>query len=125
MAKRIITTVTVALLVAAMMAPAALAVDAQCTFRPCEGTNGRDTLYERGGRGVPDTIYGKGGNDRIFADLFGADRDLLYGGPGGDRLDAQDGDGRDRLYGGPGFDVCYVDEGDFYRDCEEVSLAIE
>ncbi len=125
MAKRIITTVTAALLVAAMVAPAAMAVDAQCTLRPCEGTAERDTLYERGGRGVPDTIYGKRGNDRIFADRFGADRDVLYGGRGDDRLYAQDGDGRDRLFGGPGFDVCYVDEGDSTNGCEEVSLAIE
>jgi Ca2+-binding RTX toxin-like protein len=51
--------------------------------------------------------------------------DLLYGGAGRDRLNAQDGDGRDKLRGGPGRDVCYVDEGDTTRGCEEVALAIE
>jgi hypothetical protein len=94
-------------------------------FRPCSGTDARDTLYERGGRSVPDTIYGLQGRDRIFANLFGGDRDLLYGNRGDDNLNAQDGDGRDELYGGQGDDVCYVDEGDSYRGCEEVVLAIE
>jgi hypothetical protein len=125
MAKRIITTVTAALLVAAALAPAALAVDMQCTFRPCEGTAERDVLYERGGEGVRDIIYGFGGNDRIRADIFGNDRDVLYGNRGDDRLNAQDGDGRDVLFGGRGFDICYVDEGDSYVGCEEVELAIE
>ena len=125
MMKRIILMVTVASLLAGVFAPAALAVDKQCTFRPCEGTNERDTLYERGGRGVPDIIYGLRGNDRIFANLFGADRDVLYGGRGNDRLNAQDGDGRDVLYGGPGDDICYVDENDSYVGCEEVVLVIE
>jgi hypothetical protein len=125
MVRRIVLMVTVAAMMALMMAPAALAVDMQCTFRPCEGTGDRDTLYERGGRGVPDIIYGRDGNDRIRADIFGADRDVLYGGRGDDRLNAQDGDGRDVLYGGRGFDICSVDENDSYRGCEEVSLAIE
>ena len=105
MAKRIVTMVTAALMAAALMAPAALAVDKQCTFRPCQGTDERDTLYERGGDGVRDTIRGREARDLIFADLFGADRDVLYG--------------------GPGFDVCYVDESDGHRGCEEVALAIE
>jgi hypothetical protein len=124
MTKRIVLMVTVASLLAGVLAPVALAVDQQCTFNPCAGTDARDTLYERGGRSVPDTIYGLRGNDRIRANLFGADRDVLYGGRGNDRLNAQDGDGRDRLYGGLGDDACYVDEGDFYRSCEEVVLAI-
>jgi hypothetical protein len=122
--KRIVLIVTVASLLAGVFAPVALAVDQQCTFRPCYGTDSRDTLYERGGRSVPDTIYGLRGGDRIRANLFGADRDLLYGGRGNDILNAQDRDGRDELYGGPGEDTCYVDEGDLYRGCEEVVLAI-
>jgi hypothetical protein len=35
------------------------------------------------------------------------------------------GDGRDELYGGPGYDVCYIDEGDFTRGCDEVALVIQ
>jgi hypothetical protein len=123
--KRIVFMVAVVSLLAGVFAPAALAVDQQCTFNPCAGTNDRDRLYERGGRGVPDTIYGLRGNDRIYANIFGADRDVLYGNRGNDRLNAQDGDGRDELYGGPGDDICYVDEGDSYAGCEEVVLAIE
>jgi hypothetical protein len=125
MMKRIVFMVMVASLLAGVFAPVALAVDKQCTLRPCEGTSERDTLYERGGRGVPDIIYGLRGNDRIRANIFGADRDVLYGNRGNDRLNAQDRDGRDVLYGGPGDDVCYVDEGDSYIGCEEVALVIE
>ncbi len=126
MMKRIVLMVTVASLLAGVFAPVALAVDQQCTFRPCGGTDSADTLYERGGRGVPDIIYGRRGNDRIFANIFGADRDLLYGNRGNDRLNAQDGDGRDVLFGGAGDDICYVDEGDSVAPgCEQVVLAIE
>ena len=125
MMKRIVLMVTVAATLALVMAPAALAVNKQCTLYHCEGTDERDTLYERGGRGVGDVINGKGGNDRIYANLFGADRDVLYGKRGNDTLNAQDGDGRDVLFGGPGDDICYVDEGDSYVGCEEVALVIE
>jgi hypothetical protein len=120
--KRIVLMVTVASLLAGVLAPVALAVDQQCTFNPCAGTDARDTLYERGG---PDTIYGLRDNDRIYTNLFRADRDVLYGNRGNDRLNAQDGDGRDLLYGGPGDDTCYVDDGDSYVGCEQVVLAIE
>ena len=123
--RRIAMLVGVMALMVVMFAPIALAVDKQCTTRPCEGTNERDTLYERGGREVPDIIYGKRGNDRIRADIFGADRDVLYGNRGNDVLNAQDGDGRDVLYGGPGYDRCLVDEGDSYVGCEEVALVSE
>jgi len=121
--KRIVFMVAVVSLLAGVFAPAALAVDQQCTFRPCVGTDNPDRLYERGGRGVPDTIYGLRGNDRIYANLFGRDHDVLYGNRGNDILNAQDRDGRDELYGGPGEDTCYVDPGDFRRSCEEVVIA--
>jgi hypothetical protein len=121
--KRIVLMVTVASLLGGMFAPVALAVDQQCTFRPCGGTDSADTLYERGGRSVPDTIYGLRGNDRIRANHFGRDHDVLYGNHGNDILNAQDRDGRDELYGGPGEDTCYVDPGDFRRSCEEVVIA--
>jgi hypothetical protein len=126
MMKRIVLIVTVASLLAGVFAPVALAVDKQCTLRPCEGTNERDRLYERGGRTVPDIIFGLRGGDRIFANIFGADRDVLWGNRGNDRLNAQDGDGRDVLFGGAGDDICYVDEGDSVAPgCDEVVLAIE
>ena len=112
-------------LLVAVFAPVAFAVNKQCTLYPCWGTNYRDTLYERGGNGVPDYMIGRRYGDRINANAFTADRDLLDGQRGNDRLKAQDGDGRDELYGGPGYDICYIDEGDFTRGCDEVALAIE
>ena len=123
--RRIAMIVGMMALMTVLVAPLALAVDKQCTRRPCEGTNNRDTLYERAGRGVPDIIYGLRGEDRIRAGIFGADRDVLYGGRGDDRLNAQDGDGRDVLRGGRGEDVCYVDEGDRPVGCDVVALVIE
>ena len=125
MMKRIVFMVTVAALLGGLLAPVALAVDSQCTLRPCYGTDTRDKLYERGGESVPDTIYGLQGDDRIRANLFGRDRDVLYGNRDDDILNAQDGDGRDELYGGAGYDGCLLDEGDLHRGCEEWVIAHE
>jgi Ca2+-binding RTX toxin-like protein len=74
---------------------------------------------------VPDYIIGRRYGDLINANSFTADRDVLDGQRGDDRLKAQDGDGRDELYGGWGYDVCYIDEGDYTQGCQEVALAIE
>ena len=124
--RKIAMLVGVMALMVAMFAPVALAVDKQCTNDPCWGTNNRDTLYERGGRGVSDTIKGLRSGDLINANAFTADTDVLEGQRGDDRLKAQDGDGRDFLYGGPGFDICYLDEGDLYHvSCEKVDVAWE
>ncbi len=123
--RKMATLVGMVALMIMVLAPVAMAVDKQCTYNPCWGTNYRDTLYERGGRGVPDNIIGRRYGDLINANAFRADRDVLEGQRGDDRLKAQDGDGRDYLYGGPGFDICYLDEGDSYVSCERVALAIE
>ena len=109
-------------LLVAVFASVALAVNKQCTYYPCYGTNYSDTLYERGGNGVPDYIIGRRYGDLINANSFTADRDVLDGQRGNDRLKAQDGDGRDELYGGPGYDVCYIDAGDYTRGCDEVAV---
>ena len=122
--RRVILVLMVGALLLGLTATAALAVNKQCTNNPCWGTNYRDTLYERGGNGVPDTIKGRRYGVLINANAFTADRDVLDGQRGNDRLKAQDGDSRDELYGGPGYDVCYIDEGDYTRGCEEVALAI-
>src|SRR5215212_6733420 len=95
-----------------LVAGAAFAVNKQCSAKPCFGTNQEDTLYERGGNGVGDEIYGRKGPDRIFATSFTNDTDVLYGGRGNDRLDTRDGDGLDEAWGGPGLDRCWVDPGD-------------
>ena len=123
--RKIATLVGMVALMIMVLAPVAMAVNKQCTYYPCYGTNYSDTLYERGGRGVPDTIIGRRYGDLINANAFTADRDVLDGQRGDDRLKAQDGDGRDELYGGWGYDVCYIDEGDYTQGCQEVALAIE
>ncbi len=125
MVKRVVLMVLAALMAAALMAPAALAVTKQCAERPCLGTANDDRLTERPGDGRDDTIRGRGGKDVIRANRYDRDVDLLYGGAGRDRLNAQDGDVRDELRGGPGFDVCYVDEGDETQGCEEVASVVE
>ena len=125
MVKRAVLMVLAALVAAALMAPAALAVTKQCGQRPCLGTANDDRLKERRGDGTADKIRGRGGEDVIRANRYDRDVDLLYGGAGRDRLNAQDGDGRDEVRGGPGRDVCYVDAGDTHRGCEEVATVIE
>jgi Ca2+-binding RTX toxin-like protein len=106
-------TITAVLAVVALLvvvcASAALAVNKQCTGYPCFGTDNDDTLYERGGDGVNDRIYSKPGNDVVRVNAFTNDHDIIFGGMGRDRLNADDGDERDEVYGERGFDRCYVD----------------
>jgi hypothetical protein len=92
-----------------VFAAAALAVDKQCTGYPCFGTDDDDTLYERGGNGVIDRIYSKPGNDIVRVNAFANDHDIIFGGKGRDRLNADDRDERDEVYAERGFDRCYVD----------------
>lgn len=108
MRKFVLVAACVALLVA-VLAPAAVAVNKQCSNNPCFGTQEADTLYERGGDGVSDRIYGNPENDRIFANTFGNDIDVLFGGLNRDRLNVDDGDRRDTVFGENGFDTCFVD----------------
>jgi hypothetical protein len=108
----------VAALLAAIAAPAALAISKACTATPCSGTNGADKLRERVGKGLADNISGKGGKDTLRSDLYGSDRDVLKGGSGNDILNARDRDSRDTLDGGPGDDECRGDFQDAFRSCE-------
>jgi RTX calcium-binding nonapeptide repeat (4 copies) len=108
-----------------LVAGAAFAVNKQCSAKPCFGTNQEDTLFERGGNGVGDEIYGRKGPDRIFATSFTNDVDYLDGGRGNDRLDARDGDGRDTLNGGPGLDRCFGDPGDEFIQCEFINGVVQ
>lgn len=123
--RKIVILVGAVALLTMMFAGVAFAVNKQCSNKPCNGTSSADTLFERGGNGVSDEIYGRAGADRIFADSFTNDRDILYGNRGDDRLDATDGDGRDELYGGPGFDRCFGDPGDLYRSCEVINGVVQ
>jgi hypothetical protein len=119
--KRVMMMAAVVALMVAMFAPVALAVDRQCSDNPCIGTSKGDRLFERGGNGVTDNIYGKPGNDRLIATSFTNDRDNLYGGRGDDKLNATDGDALDTLDGGGGTDVCFGDTGDTYISCESIN----
>lgn len=124
--RRILTVLGMAALMAVMFAPVALAVDKQCSRLPCFGTDARDTLYERGGEGVPDEINGLRYGDRIYATASGADRDVLNGNRGDDVLDSQDGDRRDIVNGGYGYDECLVDRpAEVGWGCDVVGYAIE
>jgi hypothetical protein len=118
MRKTVMMMALVALLVA-VFASAALARDFQCTDNPCEGTSEHDRIFERGGDNVPDEIFGRQGRDRIRADIFGSDRDIVWGNQDNDRLNTADGDNVDEAHGGGGFDTCIVDPGDETFSCEE------
>ena len=72
-----------------------------------------------------DTIYGLQGDDRIRANTFTNDRDILYGNRGNDRLNALDGDDFDTLRGGPGYDRCVGDAGDEYISCEVINGVVQ
>jgi Ca2+-binding RTX toxin-like protein len=116
--RKILVVLVAAALLAAMAAPAALAISKACTANTCSGTNGADKLRERAGKGATDNRSGKGGKDLLRADLYGSDRDVLKGGSGNDTLNARDRDSRDTLDGGPGTDSCKGDYQDSFRGCE-------
>jgi Ca2+-binding RTX toxin-like protein len=108
------------LLMVMVAAGVALAVNKTCNDNPGNGTENDDVLYERVGNGLGDTIYGFEGADAIDANTFRKDRDRIFGGPGSDRLLANDGDNRNTVRGSDGRDVCYVDSGDRVTGCESV-----
>jgi len=120
--------VGVAAIMTMLFASVALAVEKQCINRPCNGTDGNDTLFERSGDGVSDTIYGHAGRDVVRADAYTQDTDLLYGNRGNDRLNANDNgqlpeDTIDTVYGGKGFDICIVDAcSEIGGGCEDVRV---
>jgi Ca2+-binding RTX toxin-like protein len=116
--RKIFMVLVMAALLAAIAAPAALAINKGCTAVPCRGTTGADKLRERAGNGLTDNISGLGGKDTVRSDLYGADRDVLNGGPGNDTLNARDRDSKDTLNGGPGNDRCRGDLQDEFRGCE-------
>src|SRR5215216_8197665 len=111
-----------AMLLTIVAAGVAVAVTKTCTSIPCDGTNDDDVLYERIGT-EKDRIFGFDGHDVIDANTFNADRDVLRGGPQGDKLLTNDTDGRDVANGGQGRDICYVSQGDATRSCEVVRRA--
>ena len=85
-----------------------------------EGNDNANALFETAG---DDVIRGFGGGDVIDANNFSGDEDILRGGPGNDRLLANDGDSMDLVFGGPGFDICVVDDrSEIGGGCEKVRV---
>src|SRR5918993_44513 len=71
--RRMFLVLVAAALLAAMAAPAALAINKACTTATCSGTNGADKLRERSGNGSTDNISGKGGKDTLRAEHYRSD----------------------------------------------------
>jgi Ca2+-binding RTX toxin-like protein len=80
-----------------------------------QGTQDNDVLFESPG---DDTIDGHDGDDKIWAEAFPYDVDVLRGQSGRDTLDAQDQDYNDTLNGGANRDRCIGDKGDTFIECE-------
>ena len=110
MSKRMTILVAIMALMVAIFATTAYAA----TIR---GDNTGEALYETPQN---DQIYGQGGNDFLGAVEYSGDTDKLYGGRGGDELQADDGDTLDVINGGGGIDSCYGDAGDTYVGCEQI-----
>ena len=83
----------------------------QCKSKPCYGSGNDDLIYERIGNGKDDKIYARGGHDRILANKYTNDHDIIKGGKGGfDKINVRDGDPKDRIRAGAGaHDWCIVD----------------
>ncbi len=112
--RRIMILLGVAMVMLAVAAGVAVAVERTCDNIPCRGTDNDDRLYEQRGR---DRILGLDGEDLISANDFGSDRDRLKGGAKGDRLLSNDNDSRDGVDGGRGNDRCIIDRGDNASSC--------
>lgn len=101
-----------ALLALSLGAGAAFAADQiiQCRSNPCYGSGNYDLVYERVGNGANDTIILRGGNDRVQANTYTRDVDVVKGGSGYDKIDVEDQDTLDTAGGGDGGrDWCIVD----------------
>jgi hypothetical protein len=93
--------------VASLAAPGQLI---QCrNVLPCTGGSGDDKMLERIGDGKHDVIVPRGGNDRVLANKYTADTDVVRAGGGSDRINVADGDTLDTANGGKSRDLCIVD----------------
>jgi hypothetical protein len=82
----------------------------QCRTVPCFGTGNNDLVYERVGVHKKDRIILRGGSDRVLANAYGKDRDVIKSGKGADRINVADRDTRDFAGAGRGtHDFCIVD----------------
>jgi len=93
--------------VASLAAPGQLI---QCrNVLPCTGGSGDDKILERIGDGKDDVIVPRGGDDRVLANKYTLDTDVVRGGGGSDRINVADGDTLDTANGGKSRDLCIVD----------------
>jgi hypothetical protein len=83
------------------------------------GTESNDTLLESK---QDDKIFGRQGDDEIFASIYRGDKDSVEGNRHDDIIRVDDGDNEDTAIGGEGFDKCWGDGGD-ELDCEKVNGA--
>jgi hypothetical protein len=103
----------VVVLVPLFAAAAALAAQGQLiqcrSSVPCYGGKGDDKILERIGNRKDDVIVPRGGNDRVLANKYTNDTDVVRRGGGSDRINVADGDTLDTANGGKGRDLCIVD----------------
>ncbi len=100
----------------------------QCFTVPCHGSAGRETIYERIGDGKRDVIRGYGNNDRLHANTYSNDIDLVSASGGGTNwLFVNDGDTLDTAVGAQGqfitsaYYKCFVDsKAEAGRGCARV-----
>jgi hypothetical protein len=83
------------------------------------GTEANDTLLESK---QDDRIFGRQGDDEIYAHLFRGDNDHVEGNRDDDIIRVDDGDHQDTAIGGEGYDKCWGDGGE-ELDCEKVNGA--
>lgn len=106
-------------------AAAAFAADQiiQCRNSPCYGSGNRDLIYERVGNKKNDKIIMRGGNDKVLANAYTNDRDIVKGGTGFDKINVADGDTRDRAGAGSGRNWCIVDSrAELTPGCSRVTI---
>jgi hypothetical protein len=100
-------------MVVPLAAAAALAAEGQLiqcrSSEPCYGGNGDDKIFERIGNRKDDVIVPRGGGDRVLANKYTNDTDVVRRGGGSDRINVADGDTLDTANGGKGRDLCIVD----------------
>jgi hypothetical protein len=116
---------TTALVALSMGAAAAFAQDQiiRCHVKPCYGSGNYDLIYERPANGLNDKIIMKGGNDRVLANKYRRDRDVVFGGSGFDKINVADGDKRDTASGSEGRDWCIVDSrAELGASCARVTI---
>ncbi len=86
--------------------------------------NNYDLVYERVGNGKNDEIILRGGNDKVLANAYRFDTDVVRGGSGFDKINVADGDNRDTAGAGDGGrDWCIVDSrAELGSGCERVTV---